>query len=194
MRFDVAQPFRADAIVANPPSYGHTHCAEKLNVPLHVVFTMPWTPTKAFPQPFARIKTNMNGNNSKAREVMNWMSYFAMEVSLRLGALLHEVPKPPSPRSDLTSLCPALCCAVQDLAWLGMAGMQKDFRQRVLGLQGWNKYTTSHAIFHSQVPISYIWAKCLVPRPVDWPAHCEVRPRAHALPITLPCTLRGVRR
>jgi hypothetical protein len=41
------QAFTADAIVANPPSYGHTHCAEALNVPLHIVFTMPWTPTKA---------------------------------------------------------------------------------------------------------------------------------------------------
>lgn len=40
------QPFRADAILANPPAYGHTHCAEALNVPLHILFTMPWTPTK----------------------------------------------------------------------------------------------------------------------------------------------------
>jgi sterol 3beta-glucosyltransferase len=38
--------FIADAIVANPPAYGHMHCAEALNVPLHIVFTMPWTPTK----------------------------------------------------------------------------------------------------------------------------------------------------
>lgn len=35
---------------------------------------------QAFPQPFARIQTNMEGNNSKAREIMNWLSYFAMEV------------------------------------------------------------------------------------------------------------------
>jgi len=41
--------FVADAIVSNPPVYGHTHCAEKLNVPLHIVFTMPWTPTKVRP-------------------------------------------------------------------------------------------------------------------------------------------------
>ena len=27
-----ARPFRADAIVANPPSYGHIHCAEALHV------------------------------------------------------------------------------------------------------------------------------------------------------------------
>ena len=34
------------AIIANPPSYGHIHCAEKLRVPLHIYFTMPWTPTR----------------------------------------------------------------------------------------------------------------------------------------------------
>jgi sterol 3beta-glucosyltransferase len=31
--------FVADAIIANPPSYAHIHCAEKLGVPLHMMFT-----------------------------------------------------------------------------------------------------------------------------------------------------------
>lgn len=31
--------FIADAIIANPPSYGHIHCAEKLGIPLHMMFT-----------------------------------------------------------------------------------------------------------------------------------------------------------
>jgi len=31
--------FVADAIIANPPSYGHIHCAEKLGIPLHMMFT-----------------------------------------------------------------------------------------------------------------------------------------------------------
>lgn len=33
------QLFIADAIIANPPSYGHIHCAEKLGIPLHMMFT-----------------------------------------------------------------------------------------------------------------------------------------------------------
>jgi hypothetical protein len=45
-------PFRADVIISNPPAYGHIHCAEKLQIPLHILFTMPWTPTDAFPNPF----------------------------------------------------------------------------------------------------------------------------------------------
>jgi len=31
--------FIADAIIANPVSYGHIHCAEKLGIPLHMMFT-----------------------------------------------------------------------------------------------------------------------------------------------------------
>ncbi|BBH08917.1 UDP-Glycosyltransferase superfamily protein [Prunus dulcis] len=36
-------PFKAQAIIANPPAYGHAHVAEALGVPLHIFFTMPWT-------------------------------------------------------------------------------------------------------------------------------------------------------
>jgi hypothetical protein len=33
------KPFIADAIIANPPSFAHVHIAEKLGVPLHMMFT-----------------------------------------------------------------------------------------------------------------------------------------------------------
>ncbi|PNY24018.1 Sterol 3-beta-glucosyltransferase UGT80B1 [Tolypocladium capitatum] len=49
-------PFIADAIVANPPSFAHVHCAEALGIPLQLVFTFPYTPTHAFPHPLASIK------------------------------------------------------------------------------------------------------------------------------------------
>ena len=32
-------PFVADAIIANTPAFGHVHCAEKLGIPLHMMFT-----------------------------------------------------------------------------------------------------------------------------------------------------------
>ncbi|PRQ21067.1 putative sterol 3-beta-glucosyltransferase [Rosa chinensis] len=35
--------FKADAIIANPPAYGHSHVAEALKIPIHIFFTMPWT-------------------------------------------------------------------------------------------------------------------------------------------------------
>ena len=34
-----ARPFVADAIIANPPSFAGIHCAEKLGIPLHLMFT-----------------------------------------------------------------------------------------------------------------------------------------------------------
>lgn len=33
------RPFVADAIIANPPSFAHIHCAEKMGIPLHMMFT-----------------------------------------------------------------------------------------------------------------------------------------------------------
>ncbi|XP_026436825.1 sterol 3-beta-glucosyltransferase UGT80A2-like isoform X3 [Papaver somniferum] len=53
---DSGIPFKAEAIIANPPAYGHTHVAEALNVPVHIFFTMPWTPTSEFPHPLSRVK------------------------------------------------------------------------------------------------------------------------------------------
>ncbi|KAG8389107.1 hypothetical protein BUALT_Bualt02G0194900 [Buddleja alternifolia] len=53
---DSGIPFKADAIIANPPAYGHTHVAEALQIPIHIFFTMPWTPTSEFPHPLSRVK------------------------------------------------------------------------------------------------------------------------------------------
>ncbi len=69
-----APAFRANAIVANPPSSGHIHCAEALHVPLHMIFTMPWSPTSAFPHPFARIDPGRN------RPVQNFLSYGLVDL------------------------------------------------------------------------------------------------------------------
>ncbi|CAH9080524.1 unnamed protein product, partial [Cuscuta epithymum] len=50
------EPFKVDAIIANPPAYGHSHVAMALKVPLHIFFTMPWTPTSYFPHPLSRVR------------------------------------------------------------------------------------------------------------------------------------------
>ncbi|KAF7862026.1 hypothetical protein EAF04_007906 [Stromatinia cepivora] len=68
-------PFVADAIIANPPSFAHVHCAERLGVPLHLMFTFPYTPTQAFPHPLANIKkTNVDPGYT------NFMSYPLVEM------------------------------------------------------------------------------------------------------------------
>ncbi|KAF2025017.1 UDP-Glycosyltransferase/glycogen phosphorylase [Setomelanomma holmii] len=67
--------FIADAIIANPPSMGHIHCAEKLGIPLHIVFTMPWSPTKAFHHPLAAMEYGELDTS-----VANYFSFAVMEL------------------------------------------------------------------------------------------------------------------
>ena len=67
-------PFVADAIIANPPSFAHVHCAQPLGVPVHIMFTMPWTSTSAFPHPLANLS-----NNSGSQSMANYASYAIVE-------------------------------------------------------------------------------------------------------------------
>jgi hypothetical protein len=67
-------PFVADAIIANPPSFAHFQLRCKLGVPLHLVFTLPYTPTQSFLHPLANIKaSNVDENYA------NFMSYPLVE-------------------------------------------------------------------------------------------------------------------
>ena len=67
-------PFVADAIIANPPSFAHVHCAQALGIPVPMMFTMPWSPTKAFPHPLANL-----ANASDDRGWANLMSHHLVE-------------------------------------------------------------------------------------------------------------------
>ncbi|KAK6512045.1 hypothetical protein TWF481_000943 [Arthrobotrys musiformis] len=67
--------FIADAIIANPPSFAHIHCAERLAIPLHLMFTMPWTPTQSFPHPLANIRSS----NTEAN-ITNFLTYTMVEM------------------------------------------------------------------------------------------------------------------
>ncbi|KAF4550481.1 Sterol 3-beta-glucosyltransferase-like protein 3 [Elsinoe fawcettii] len=71
------QPFIADAIIANPPSFAHVHIAERLGIPLHMMFTFPYSPTTQFPHPLANIKSS-KGNVDAG--YVNFMSYALVEM------------------------------------------------------------------------------------------------------------------
>ena len=73
------KPFVAELIVANPPTFGHIHCAEALGIPLHMMFPQPWTPTRAFPHPMSGM-ANSEGESDK-----NALSYSAVDQSMWLG-------------------------------------------------------------------------------------------------------------
>ncbi|XP_022720199.1 sterol 3-beta-glucosyltransferase UGT80A2-like [Durio zibethinus] len=64
---------------------GHTHLAEKLKVPLHVFFTMPWTPTSEFPHPLSRVK----------QQVGYRLSYYIVDALIWLGIrdMINELRK-----------------------------------------------------------------------------------------------------
>lgn len=71
---DSQEPFVADAIIANPPSFAHIHCAQALGIPVHLMFTMPWSSTKAFPHPLADLHSE-----SMDQDQANWVSYGIVE-------------------------------------------------------------------------------------------------------------------
>ncbi|KAK5791027.1 hypothetical protein VI817_006336 [Penicillium citrinum] len=72
------EPFVADAIIANPPSFAHVHCAQALGIPVHLMFTMPWTTTRAFPHPLANINKDINPELMNTTTA-NWVSYGIVE-------------------------------------------------------------------------------------------------------------------
>ncbi|KAI8820297.1 uncharacterized protein EV422DRAFT_532330 [Fimicolochytrium jonesii] len=77
---ETGQPFRASVIIANPPSFGHIHCAEKLSIPLHMSFTMPWVRTISFPHPLTNIE-----HSKTVHKLVNKMSYGVVDTLTWLG-------------------------------------------------------------------------------------------------------------
>jgi hypothetical protein len=75
-------PFIADAIISNPPAYANIHIAERLSVPLHMMFTMPWSPTTAFPHPLTNVKSSASN-----RSLANYVSYHSMELLTSEGLI-----------------------------------------------------------------------------------------------------------
>lgn len=82
------EPFVADAIIANPPSFAHVHCAQALGIPVHMMFTMPWTSTKSFPHPLANLK-NTNGKEG----IANFVSYGIVDWLTWQGYVSEVRPK-----------------------------------------------------------------------------------------------------
>ncbi|KAF4767667.1 hypothetical protein HAV15_009326 [Penicillium sp. str.  len=84
------RPFVADAIIANPPSLAHIHCAQRLGIPLHIIFTMPWSPTQSFPHPLA----NVHSRSCKPT-IANFVSYNIVDMMVweGLGDILNTLRK-----------------------------------------------------------------------------------------------------
>jgi hypothetical protein len=77
-------PFIADAIISNPVTYGHIHCAEALGVPLHLMFPQPWIPTKAFPHPLSGLNYQQTwcAENFLSYQMVDRMLWLSFESSI----------------------------------------------------------------------------------------------------------------
>ncbi|KAJ3846924.1 glycosyltransferase family 1 protein [Lentinula lateritia] len=69
------RPFVADAIISNPPAFAHIHCAEAMGIPVLLTFTMPWSPTTAFPHPLV----NIQSSNAQSG-LTNYLSYALADI------------------------------------------------------------------------------------------------------------------
>ncbi|KAI9820095.1 MAG: hypothetical protein M1832_003802 [Thelocarpon impressellum] len=106
-----ARPFVADAIIANPPSFAHVHCAEKLGIPLHLMFTMPWSPTQAFPHPLANVQSS-NADSS----LTNFVSYALVEMMTWQGL------------GDMINRFREKCLALEPVSLIWAPGMASRLR------------------------------------------------------------------
>eukprot|EP00884_Botryococcus_braunii_P002968 jgi/Botrbrau1/12672/Bobra.67_1s0036.1 len=187
-------PFTAEAIIANPVCYGHTACAEKLKVPIHMYFTMPWTPTIAFPHPMARIMYD----TQIADRIVNLSKqcmYFASNAEGYAAITQNgELPEHAGWGQKLAhwmfgfqrngqewiirqmELANRLSyAAIDDLLFPGMADIVDNFRTKHLQLPSlYTQHQYVHSLYGHNVPFSYCWSEALVARPPDWGPEIDV--------------------
>jgi len=77
-------PFVADAIIANPACYAHIHCAERLGIPLHIMFMSSRSPTRELPHPQSIWKCNSGFANFASYQITEYL------FSQALGRLLNN--------------------------------------------------------------------------------------------------------
>eukprot|EP00595_Chromulina_sp_UTEXLB2642_P003086 CAMPEP_0196763528 /NCGR_PEP_ID=MMETSP1095-20130614/4257_1 /TAXON_ID=96789 ORGANISM="Chromulina nebulosa, Strain UTEXLB2642" /NCGR_SAMPLE_ID=MMETSP1095 /ASSEMBLY_ACC=CAM_ASM_000446 /LENGTH=1269 /DNA_ID=CAMNT_0042116921 /DNA_START=178 /DNA_END=3987 /DNA_ORIENTATION=- len=83
---ETKRQFIADAIISNPVTYGHIHCAEALGIPLHLMFPQPWLPTKAFPHPLSCMsyKHQWSTENYLSYQMVDQMLWLSMKGSINI--------------------------------------------------------------------------------------------------------------
>lgn len=129
-------PFVADAIIANPPSLAHIHCAQRPGKPVHLMFTqlfylrvftfqtdlllnrMPWSPTRSFPHPLAVIYPE------HCRETTaNLYSYTVIDA----------------------------------LVWEGLGDIVNKVRRKALVLDRLDRVTGPNLLNRLHLPYAYLW-------------------------------------
>lgn len=148
---DTEEPFVANAIIANPPSFAHIHCAEALGIPLHIIFTMPWTPTRAYSHPLANVR-----NSSTDPRMGNYVSYGMVQLLTWNGYYHH--PLASHVFLSLTDHLYSIGDVVQK--W-----------RRSIDLEPLPASEAPFIMESLEIPHTYCWSPALVPKPRDWGKH-----------------------
>jgi UDP:flavonoid glycosyltransferase YjiC (YdhE family) len=166
------KPFVADAIIANPPSMAHVHIAEKLGIPLHVMFTFPYTPTQAFPHPLANVKTagkgkKGNGGSNVDESYVNFSEYCFICGLVACGLVVWLLT---TCFRDETVSYPL----VEMMTWQGLGDIVNRFRENTLNLEPVSSLWAPGALYRMKVPYTYLWSPSLVPKPKDWGPEVDI--------------------
>lgn len=137
--------FTAEAIIANPVCYGHIHCAEKLGCPLHIFFTMPYTPTTAFPSPLTTLEGTKEGNltgTPPRHDTLDPLLCCLPQVAVRSCTVSTSPWNRTLTHQSNGASMP--CCAgirnylsywaMDDMIWSGIGHVIRRFRTQTLGL------------------------------------------------------------
>eukprot|EP01025_Chloroclados_australasicus_P017191 TRINITY_DN1874_c0_g1_i8.p2 TRINITY_DN1874_c0_g1~~TRINITY_DN1874_c0_g1_i8.p2 ORF type:complete len:687 (+),score=84.21 TRINITY_DN1874_c0_g1_i8:2329-4389(+) len=151
---DSTEKFNVQVIISNPPAYGHIHCAEKLGVHLHMMFTMPWTETKEFGHPMARVGD------------FDFVS--GVDTSVKLFVTKAQRKKVHKKLNRFSYY------AIERITWSGFGDLINDFRENTLGLDPLSNYEGPRALHDFQPPWTYCWSPALVPKPADWAENIDV--------------------
>jgi hypothetical protein len=155
------KPFAVDAIISNPPAFGHVHIAEALGVPLMLSFSMlhlpsycarvntddiamPWTPSTSFKHPLVNIK-----ETNAEKSMTNFLSY------------------------DMANL----------LQWQGLGDIINAFRSVTLGLEPLTQRSGPYIVDRLRIPYTYCWSDGLIQKPPDWGNHIGGWPQMYALEL-----------
>ena len=116
------------------------------------MFTMPWSPTTAFPHPL------VNVDYSKATiERVNMLSYSAIEMFVSMIMKVKDKLR-----------------IFLNRQWSSMRDIVNDFRKEILGLPALHTRQATFMMIDERVPYTYCWSPSLVPKPTDWADHINV--------------------
>ncbi|URE05893.1 sterol 3-beta-glucosyltransferase [Musa troglodytarum] len=175
---DTGVPFKADAIIANPPAYGLVDIkkqAEYLRMNLdHFIQIQQSLKLNTVPPPTEHHITSLV-------TFLYFMCYICVHMVVYIMAMFEVGFSKSRPTSEFPH---PLSCIKQSagyrlsylivdcLIWLGIWGMINDLRRRKLKLRPLSFLSVLTST--SNIPYGYIWSPHLIPKPKDWGPKIDV--------------------